>query len=53
MRDREKEAIAAENSKLKFMGEVRDNVFQGGVRKRPSLLEHFLLCAVVLMISVH
>lgn len=52
MRDRGTETIAAEDSKVKFMGEVRDNVFQGGVRKRPALLEHIRLCAVVLLISV-
>ena len=29
MRDRGTEKIAAEDSKMKFMGEVGDNVFQG------------------------
>jgi len=35
------DTIAAEDSKVKFMGEVRDNVFEGGVRKRPTVLNIF------------
>jgi hypothetical protein len=52
MRYRGTEKIAAENSKVKFMGEVIYTVFQGGVRKRPAVLEHIRFCAVVLLISI-
>jgi hypothetical protein len=52
MRNRGTETIAAEDSKMKFVGEVRDNVFQGGVRKKPAVLEYFRLCAVILLLSV-
>jgi hypothetical protein len=41
MRERGTDLIAAEDSKVKFMREVRDIVFQGGVNKIPAVLNIF------------